>query len=109
MSDDSSYKTILNLRRIKMINALIRGTSQANDPSFQQADTSNFRWKCRKCGLQSDASFTKNRYGCTGLDSALKHRKESTIIKGGKLIRKKTKKNRKKSKKNRKSYKKYCK
>ena len=107
MSDDSSYKTILNLRRINMINALIRGTSQANDPSFQQADTSNFRWKCRKCGLQSDMSFAKNRYECTGLDSAIEHRKECK--KGGKRIRKKTKKNRKKSKKNRKSYKKYCK
>lgn len=89
-------KSIINKRRVGLVSALSHGISQANDPSFQQADTSNFKWKCRKCGLQSDMSFAKNRYGCTGLDSAIEHRKECT--KGGKRIRKKTKKNRKSKK-----------
>lgn len=95
MSDGKSpkrktYRSMLNPRRLKLVSALSHGTSQAKDPSFQQADTSDLEWRCRKCGLQGHA-----------IDPAIEHRRKCKIIKGGKRIRKKTKKNRKKTKKKR--------
>jgi hypothetical protein len=98
MSDDKSpkrktYKSMLNPRRIKLVSALSHGTSQAKDPSFQQADTSDLEWRCRKCD-----------YKGKGVTNALEHRKCCKIIKGGKKKTKKRKTKRKKTK--RKSYKK---